>query len=191
MQQAFPRVDWLLRPPGLIRSAAVYSAFVIGDTLHFVRTGPGWQRLGGSYAAFNFIANPVIERQINRNRQAHEAMAGWDSVREVLARAEWSYRFGNIERLDVYAHEGSGIAMVKLNAREGRPRALTLFSQDYLGGPQVRRDFFSRIPQVRQPDPAWIGLWTTHISPAGKWFSASCQPPPRSLGRKRNSKPQV
>lgn len=145
-KQQIPRTDWLLRPPGLIRSAAVYSAFLIDNTLHFVRTGPGWQRLSGQHAAFNFVANPVIERQINRNRQALAAMAEWDLAREVPARAEWSYSFGNIERLSVHAHEGSGIAFVEVKARAGKPRSLRLFSQDYLGDPRVRQDFFSRIP---------------------------------------------
>jgi len=139
------RLDWLLRAPGLIRSAAVYSAFLIDDKLYFLRTGPGWQRLGGSYQAFNFVADSVIERQITRNRQAHVAMADWDLRTEVPKLADMHYPLNALTKLQVIASHGTGVATVRLQARAGKPRSLTLAAQDYLAGPQARERFFAAI----------------------------------------------
>ena len=97
MSEPIFRLDWLMRSPGIIRSAAVYSGFLIEDTLYFLRTGPGWQRLSGAYAAYNVVANPIIERQINKNREAHAAIAGWDFATEVPQRADMAYRLTAIK----------------------------------------------------------------------------------------------
>ena len=148
MGSTIARLDWLLRGPGLIRSAAVYSAFLIDDNLYFVRTGPGWQRLGGGYQAFDFVADTVIERQITRNRQAHVAMADWDLRTQVPKRADMHYPLDALTKLQVVASHGIGIASVRLKARTGKPRSLTLAAQDYLAGPQARERFFAAIPQV-------------------------------------------
>ena len=145
MDAQIPRTDWLLRAPGLIRSAAVYSAFLIGDTLHFVRTGPGWQRPSAKYSAYSFITNPVIERQINRNRQALALMEGWNYRREVPERAEFSYSLDDLDKLLVSELGDGSMAQIKLSSTGGKPRRLSLESQDYLGDPHARRDFFSRI----------------------------------------------
>lgn len=148
MSEPIFRMDWLLRSPGLIRSAAVYSGFLIEDTLYFLRTGPGWQRLSGAYAAYNVVANPIIERQINKNREAHAAIAGWDFATEVPQRAEMAYRLTAIKSLKVNVPSGAGIAIIKLKANDGKPRSLTLTSQDYLGDPAQRERFFASIPSV-------------------------------------------
>lgn len=145
---AIPRLDWLLRSPGLIRSAAVFSAFLIDDTLYLLRTGPGWQRLGGSYQAFNFVANPVIERQMNRNRQAHAVMADWDLRAEVPARAEMRYPLDSLTKVQVVAPVGASVSFIRLKAGEGKPRSLKLESQDYLGATQARERFFAAIEKT-------------------------------------------
>lgn len=145
MGDRIPRLDWFLRPPGLIRWAAVYSAFFIDDTLHFVRTGPGWQRLSSTYA---FIGDPVIEWRIESNRQALAEITHWDLFVEVPKRAEMSFPLHSLTMLRVTPHEGAGVTSIKLKASEGRPRRLSLVYQDYLGKPGASHQFFRQIPRV-------------------------------------------
>ncbi len=123
----------------------MYSAFLIDGTIYFIRTGPGWQRLGGAYAAMNFVTNPVIERQINKNRQMLTLLNGWDYRRDVPQRAEISYPIDMLKTLLVIEPRGSAVATIRLKSRSGKPRCLSLDSQDYLGDPQVRRAFFAKI----------------------------------------------
>ncbi len=143
MDQVIPRVDWLLRPPGLIRSAACYSGFLIGGHLHLLRTGPGWQKLGGAYA---IVGNIVVERQIEKNRAFLQQMQGWDLAREVPQRAEISYPLDSLESVSVKEYPHASIAEIRIRAREGKPRKLKLVGQDMLGDAGQRRAFFARIP---------------------------------------------
>ncbi|MEL1250013.1 hypothetical protein [Aurantiacibacter gilvus] len=143
MHDTIPRVDWLLKPPGLIRSAACYSAFLIDGRLHLLRSGPGWQKLSDAYA---IVGNVVVDRQIAKNRAFLQQMQGWDLARDVPQRAEISYRLDALESVSVKEYPHVHIAEIRIKAREGEPGKIRLVAQDLLGDPQQRRAFFAHIP---------------------------------------------
>lgn len=143
MDQTIPRVDWLLEPPGIIRSAACYSAFLIDGYLHLLRTGPGWQKLSGAYAV---VGNVVVERQIEKNHAFLKQMQVWDLAREVPQRAAHSFALDALEGVSVKEYPHANIAKIIIRARQGKSRKLKLVAQDALGDPEQRRAFFARIP---------------------------------------------
>ena len=146
MHDSIPRLDWLMRPPGLIRNAAVFSAFIIGEHLHFLRTGPGWRRLRGVYS---IIGNPVVERQIGRNRRFLQEIESWNLAAEVPARADYSFALAAIDAVEFDASPWNGVTEVVIRAATSRPRRLKLESQDELSDPALRRDFFERLAPTR------------------------------------------
>ena len=148
MNEAVPRLDWLLRAAGLIRSARVYSAFVIENHLYLIDVGRGWARLGVTDGAYAGMADRIAKAQQAKVRVNLDILNGVNVREEIPARAEFAYPLSAIAQVDVQAVRSTGLAWIRLKAKGKGPARLTLQNFDHLAGAGARDAFLSALPNV-------------------------------------------
>lgn len=119
------RLDRLMKPAGLIKSAAMFSAFLYRDRLHFVRTGSGWTELRQG-AMQRAITQQVVRRKLKKIEQIEATLNGIDPNTDLQSLSEIVYPPFSLRSVELTPVEALNKSRLVLKSVSAKPKRLVL-----------------------------------------------------------------
>lgn len=123
-------MDRLMRGPGLIRGAVMYTALLDRSGLHLVKTGPGWVDLAKT-GLQRAAVKPIVARAKAKVAEGEAKLTEALKAQSPSDLAEISFSLEALSEVRVVPLEPYNVSKVTLKARSAQPSKLNLDAPDY------------------------------------------------------------